>query len=62
MKDDDKRKHNGGHRAGHYRYGEPKKKHCLTLTDFAWAWLTELGGSDYIEQKARDKRPKKPLT
>lgn len=53
MKETDKRKDNGGHRLGAFKYGEPKKKRTLTLTDKAWAWLKAKGGSDFIEKFCR---------
>lgn len=48
------------HRKGQYRWGEPKHPRNLSLTEHAWNWLKALGGSDYIERKARGKRAKKP--
>ena len=53
----DNRANNGGHRLGFFKWGEPKKKRTLTLTDKAWQWLKEKGGSDYIEQITRKKKP-----
>ena len=50
------------HRKGQYRWGEPKHPRNLSLTEHAWNWLKALGGSDYIERKARGKREKKHLT